>query len=65
MENPSSLGNSKTHQTSIGENINQKNIEEYLYKNLDNVKIEKDKYSNEILDSLKKKKNLIFILKKK
>jgi len=56
MENPSSLGNSKTHQTSIGENINQKNIEEYLYKNLDNVKIEKDKYSNEILDSLKKKK---------
>lgn len=64
MENPSSLGNSKTHQTSIGENINQKNIEEYLYKNLDNVKIEKDKYSNEILDSLKKKKKLNFILNK-
>ena len=64
MENPLSLGNSKTHQTSIGENINQREIEEYLYKNLNDVKIKNDKYSNEILNSLKKDKKLNFILNK-
>tara|TARA_Y100000590_G_scaffold21621_1_gene25053 strand:- start:990 stop:2126 length:1137 start_codon:yes stop_codon:yes gene_type:complete len=64
MENPSSLGNSRTHQTSIDENVNQKKIEEYLCENLNNIKVKNDKYSGEIINSLKKNKKLNFLLNK-
>ena len=65
---PIGLGSGTITQYSISEVVDQKNIEEYLIKNIniieEYIKKQDDKYAQEILDNLKNNNSLNFLINK-